>query len=498
MKDLYIGIDLGTSAMKLILIDSEENVLAGTSVDYPLIKPQEGWSEVNQECWFDSMMQGLKSLLDGQNTKALRCIGITGQMHTLVVLDREGRFIRPALMWNDLRTRELVPRLQKTLKGFEEGEYLSRTVSTGSPLSNLYWLKENEPENYSRIGMFMIGPDYLVYRLTGVHGTDYCEASTSCLYEIRNRRWSPQAARLLELNEEVYPAVRGSAVPAGYVSKETAHILGIPENVRVLTGTGDNAAAAVSTRCMDNDQPFISLGTSGVLVLPVDEEWEQPYGKRILFSYDGSRFYNLVQGSVQANGPTVNWWNSRILQNPDLSYIDNCIDLEKQKSNRVLFYPHLDGEKTLYADSTLRGAFIGMSTDTDRETLTYAMLEGICFAFRELAQKLGLSFEKYRKIQVVGGGTNSRVWLQTLANVLNIPVERIDGKIGAAYGIAHLAVMSENESGDHSRASASESTANGALFYPDPEMSRLCGQKYEMYRRLHDGLKYITEGRRPD
>lgn len=487
MKDLFIGIDLGTSSMKLILIDREQHVLSSVSKAYEVVGSREGWREIQPEIWYDSMVQGVRELLSGQDPSRLNRIGITGQMHTLVVVDREGEPIRPALMWNDLRTRDLVPELREKLKGFEGSAYLSRTISTGSPLSNLYWLKQNEPENYRRIGKFLIAPDYLVYRLTGQYVTDYCDASTSCLYDLDQKRWSSQVFDLLGLDFSVCPKVQGSAIPAGSVTEEAAAALCIPAGVPVLTATGDNAAAAMSLGCMAQRQPFISLGTSGVLVVPVGEDWSAPYGKRILFSQDDRNFSQLVQGTVQSNGPTINWWSSGILEKESFDWIDREIDPEAQKDNPVIFYPHMAGEKTIYADSSLRGAFIGLGTESGRAEMSYAMLEGICFGLRMLAEKIGVLLTPEQSFRVVGGGANSKVWLQTLANVLGVTVERVDGNIGASYGIAHQASCkgSDDESID-------VPLVVSAVYKPDPVMVAICDQKYAKYKRIYKALKYIN------
>ena len=493
MKHLYLGIDLGTSAMKIVLIDEKRQVLAHTTEKYNLLMPKDGWREIDQETWFKAMVQGIRKVLDGQDAFRLKSIGITGQMHTLVVLDQAGGYIRPAMMWNDLRTKDLLSDLKKEITSFEEGEYLSRTVSIGSPAANLYWLKQYEPDNFKKIGKFLIGPDYLVYRLTGRYGTDYCEASTSCLYEIKNRKWSAQMRKLLGLEEGVYPAVRGSARVAGNITGEMANLLGIPQEVTVLAGTGDNPATAISTGCLGNGYPVISLGTSGVLMMPVDHSWGNTYGKRILFSFDDQQYFNLIQGTVQANGSTLSWWNSKILRNQDYSSIDKTIDLKKEQENRVIFYPHLSGDKTLYADPTLRGAFVGISVDNKPEDLTYSILEGLCFGFRELSEKMKLPLEKYGSVKVVGGGSKSKVWMQILANVLNVPVEKMDGMIGAAFGIALLAAHQDSGEDDYSKI-VDKTVSIEQRFEPDPEMVKVCEQKYQIYKRIHDGLKYIMEG----
>ena len=493
MKALYLGIDLGTSAMKIVLINEDRQVINHTTEEYRLSSPKEGWSEINQEIWFEGLKKGICTVLDGQDTGKLKSIGITGQMHTLVVLDQDGKYIRPAMMWNDLRTKSLIPKLKEEIRSFEEGEYLSRTISIGSPAANLYWLKEYEPDNFDRIGKFLVGADYLAYRLTGNYGTDYCEASTSCLYEIKNRRWSPQMREYLGLKESVYPEVYGSMHVAGKVLKDVADSLHISQEVTVLTGTGDNPATAISTGCLTNGYPVISLGTSGVLVMLVDTEWNNQFGKRILFSFDEKKYFNLVQGTVQSNGRTLSWWNNSILNNKNFSNIDNTVDLEKERDNEIIFYPHLAGDKTLYGDPSLKGAFIGISADSKREDLTYSVLEGLCFGFRELAEKMNLPLEEYGSIKVVGGGSKSRVWMQILANVLNIPIEKMDGMIGAAFGIALLAL--HQNSGKEEYSGITDHTIRvDQRFEPNPEMVNICNRKYQIYKRIHDGLKYITNG----
>lgn len=490
MERLYLGVDLGTSSMKIVLIDENRRVLNHTTEFYSLSSPKEGWNEINQEKWFQSLVKGIRIVMDGQEKKHLKCIGITGQMHTLVIVDQEGKYIRPAMMWNDLRTKELIPELKENIKFFEDGEYLARTISIGSPAANLYWLKRFEPNHFAKIGKFLIGADYLVYRLTGCYGTDYCEASTSCLYEIKNRKWSEQMRKFLGLKESVYPDIHGSAYIAGTIKAEIARLLEIPETVTVLTGTGDNPATAISTGCLTNGYPVISLGTSGVLVTAVDTERKNKRGKKILFSFDEKKYFNLVQGSVQSNGRTLSWWTKDVLGENDFSYLDELIDLEQEKHNEIVFYPHLAGEKTLYGDPSIRGAFIGLNIDSNKENLTYAVLEGLSYAFRELAEKMNLPFSEYGSIKVVGGGSNSKIWMQILANVLNVPVEKMDGMIGAAFGIALLALHQDSGAQDYTKIT-DKTISIQKRFEPDPEMVEICNQKYKTYKRMHKGLKYI-------
>lgn len=493
MEHIFIGIDLGTSAMKLVLIDEYKNVLAGLTEEYQVEQPASGWNEVDPELWFQCMKNGLERILKLCDREKIRGIGVTGQMHTLVVLDELGMPVRPAIMWNDVRTKELIPELKAQMKNFAEGDYLARTVSTGSPAANLYWMKREEPGNFKKIRHFLIGPDYLVYRLTGMFGTDYCEASTSCLYELKERRWSPQMQKLIGLDEAVYPPVHGSLLPAGTLTEEIAEQFGLSGRVEVLVGTGDNPATAISTGCLGRGYPVISLGTSGVFMMPVSRIRDNAKGKMILFSFDDKSYSYLLQGAVQSNGSTFDWWVRGIMGEEDFSKVDSLIDVERSSLSGVIFYPHLMGDKTLYADPDLRGSFIGLSTETDRSDMLYAVIEGLCFSFRELAEKMQLPLHRFGSVKVVGGGSSSRVWMQTMANVLNIRIEQMDGMIGPAFGIALLAAY------HYGCFDSIEQISEGTVkiqncFEPQPEAAAVCEEQYGKYLRMQRGLQYITEG----
>lgn len=490
MKHLFMGIDLGTSAMKLLLMNEKKEVIASQVEGYQVASFKQGWCEIDPNIWLACLKAGMRKLLANVDGRMIRSIGVTGQMHTLVMLDKEGNSVRPAIMWNDTRAKELLPELKEQIAEFEEGEYLGKTISTGSPAANLYWLKKYEKKSFDKINKFMIAPDYLVYCLTGHVGTDYCEASTSCLFLLNKGEWSEQMRMLLGLEKEMYPEIRGSAVAAGKIRKDFADEFGINEDADILTGTGDNPAAALSTGCLGEGYPVISLGTSGVLMLPVKKMENRMAGKAILFSVDGTQFSYLMQGAVQSNGSTVDWWIQRILDKGDYSDIDKMFEKGRPIQSELLFYPHLSGDKTIYADPNLRGAFLGISQETSSEDITYAVIEGLCFAMRELAEKMNFSYGEGGKIKVIGGGTKSQLWMQTMADVFGVCVEQLDGMIGPSYGMALLAAYQAGY------IKSIQCLANSTIqvkkcFEPEEEAVKLYEKKYRRYLRIYKGIRYI-------
>lgn len=485
---LFIGIDLGTSSVKLVLIDETGKILQESSQDYCLLQPAQGWKEIWPETWWDAAAAALDELLDGVDRALVEGIGVTGQMHTVVLLDKQGQPIRPALMWNDTRTKDLISELKERLGGTKVS-YISSFISTGSPAANLLWFKRNEPEQFEKLYKFLIGPDYLVYRLTGVYGTDYCEASTSSLFDFNALGWSSDMREIVGLPESVYPKVRGSAEIVGTLLPEIASRFGLRCGVKVISGTGDNPAASIPTGCLGLNYPVFSLGTSGVLMFPREVPDFQAKGKNVLFSFDGKTVHTLVQGVVQSCGSGYSWWNSSILKQ-EIAGADREIDMNKLGESPLLFYPHLVGDKNLYADPDLRGAFLGLSTDTTRADMTQAVMEGIAFGLRQLVEAMRVPPEALARLKAIGGGSKSRVWMQILSDVLNSPIDQLGGNVGAGYGMALLAAYSCG-----ALASLEDISKNAVYvkerFMPRAYNAGLYEKAYQRYLRIHDVLKAV-------
>lgn len=333
------------------------------------------------------------------------------------------------------------------------------------------------------------GPDYIVYRLTGNTTTDYCEASTSSLYDIYLRQWSEDMRRIIGLSEDAYPEIKGSGVTAGILEPSLAKKWKLTNAVQVIVGTGDNPAAAVACGCITEESVVLSIGTSGVLVFPQKEIDFNKKGKNIEFSIDGNDTFFLVQGVLQSAGNSRNWWTKNIIQH-EFDFAAAEFDTKLLGSGELLFYPHLMGDKTIYNDMSLRGAFIGLSVDTNRLDMEIAVMEGICLGVRELVEAMRLPPEKINSLKVTGGGAKSKIWMQILADVLNVKVEQLSRNTGAAYGIALLAAMGCSDKRVKLSFAMKKNEA-GTMFYPRRENVELYVKKYEKYKRIHDALKKI-------
>lgn len=488
----YIGIDVGSSSTKLLLLNEDGEAVKQCSHGYTGSQPVPDWQEIEPEIWFDAVESELPFLLQSIDARTVKAIGITGQLHTTVFLDRNGNSIRPAMLWNDTRTKGDVAELKEKIRSFPAISSIADILSTGSPAADLYWLKKNEPENFSRLYTFLIGPNYVAYRLTGHPGTDFSEASTSSLYDIEQRRWSPEMRQIIGLSETVYPNIYDSTSVIGTVRPELAQKYGFSLETQVIVGMGDNPASAISTGCLAQGYPVLSLGTSGVLMVPKTVGSHAKHGKNILLSLGKDHFITLIQGVVQSAGNDMTWWLCNILKSDQFSVETYQVASERLGEGNLLFYPHLMGEKTIYSDPNQRGAFLGLSTETTRTDMTQAINEGICFAVKELAETMDISSEQLYGLRVTGGGAQNSLWMQMMADVLNVEIDQLDGNIGAAYGIALLAMCAGTAPGQLDTI-VKQTAFVKRKFYPRAYNAGLYEIKYRKYKKIHDALVQVYE-----
>ena len=485
---LFIGIDLGTSAAKLLLVDGRGTIRREVTKEYPLSFPQPGWSEQDPAEWWRACTEGLRELLDGEDASLVAGIGCGGQMHGLVALDAQDEVIRPAILWNDGRTGEEVAYLNEVV-GRETLSALTANIAfAGFTAPKLLWMKKHEPENFARIEKIMLPKDYVNYRLTGVHSCDFSDASGMLLLDVKNRRWSQEMLEICGIRESQMPRLFESFEPIGTLRPETAAQLGLPASVKVVAGAGDNAAAAVGTGVVGEGGCNLSLGTSGTLFISSDRFGVDPNNALHAFAHaDGG--YHLM-GCMLSAASCNKWFCEEILHTDDYPAEQAGITREKLGRNRVFFLPYLMGERSPINDVDARGCFVGMSMDTTRADLTQAVLEGVAFAIRdsfEVARGIGIDIPRSK---LCGGGAKSPLGRTIFANVLGIPLDMVKTEQGPGYGGAMLAMVGCGEYASV-RDAADRLVELASATEPDPELTARYEERYRKFRAIYPAMKAL-------
>ena len=483
---LYLGVDLGTSSVKVLLVDETGAVRKTASRTYPLEFPQPGWSQQNPADWWNAVVQCIPELLEGEDKSQVAGLSVGGQMHGLVVLDENDQVIRPAILWNDGRTGRETEELNADFGKEKLLSLVGNIAFAGFTAPKLLWMRRNEPELFQKIKKIMLPKDYLVYRLTGVHSCDYSDASGMLLLDVANRRWSPELLSYCSVTEEQMPKLFESYESVGTVLPEIAAQLGLPEGVVVAAGAGDNAAAAVGTGTVGNGCCNVSLGTSGTVFISSDDFRLPPEGNLHAFAHaDGA--YHLM-GCILSAASAYGWWTKEILKATSDNDEQNPITDEDLGRNPVFFLPYLMGERSPHNDPAARGAFLGMSMDTTRYQMTQAILEGVAFAIRdsvEIARSLGIEITESG---LCGGGAKSPLWRKIMANVLNMEMQVPVQEEGAGYGGAILAMVAAGAYGSV-REACEKLRTERRIYKPDPAIAARYEKRYQVFKSLYPTLK---------
>ena len=484
----YIGIDLGTSAVKLLLVDGSGQICGSVSEEYPLSFPQPGWSEQEPADWWDAVRRGLKRLLDGQDASQVAGIGVGGQMHGLVTLDENDNVIRPAILWNDGRTAKETDWLNSAV-GKEKLSALTANIAfAGFTAPKILWMQANEPENFAHIAKIMLSKDYIGYCLTDVHACDFSDASGMLLLDVQNKCWSEEMLDICGVRKEQMPQLFESFETIGVVKPEVAAGLGLPENVKVVAGAGDNAAAAVGTGTVGDGACNISLGTSGTIFISSEHFGMDPNNALHAFAHaDGT--YHLM-GCMLSAASCNKWFCEDILATQDYAGEQKPIDDEALGSNHVYFLPYLMGERSPINDTDARGTFIGLTMDTGRADMVQAVLEGVSFAIRdsfEVAKSLGIHIERS---MLCGGGAKSPLWRKIMANVLDIPLDIPQTEEGPGYGAAMLAMVGCGVYTDVKKC-AEALVRTTETIYPEREIAERYERAYRKFQKIYPAVREL-------
>lgn len=481
---LYIGVDLGTSAVKLLLMNEAGHIEKIVSREYPLSFPHSGWSEQNPYDWYDKTLDGLKELLSECDKSLVDGISFGGQMHGLVTLDAQDEVVRPAILWNDGRTTEETAYLNEQIGRERLTGYTANIAFAGFTAPKILWMQKNEPDLWAKVKKIMLPKDYLAYRLSGTFCTDYSDASGMLLMDVKNKCWSKEMMEICHVSREQLPDLYESFEVVGTLKKEIASELGVPETVKVIAGAGDNAAAAVGTGTVGANHCNLSLGTSGTLFVSSDKFGVDAHNALHSFAHaDGG--YHLM-GCMLSAASCNKWWMDEILKTKD--YAGEQKGIQTLGENQVFYLPYLMGERSPHNNPDARAMFVGMSMDTTREDMTLAVLEGVAFGLRdslEVARSLGIRIDSSR---ICGGGAKSPLWRQIIAAVMNVKLEIIESEEGPGYGAAILAAVGCGTFESVERACEKLVKVIDTV-EPDPVLVQKYEEKYQKFKQLYPIMK---------
>jgi xylulokinase len=438
----FLGIDLGTSSVKIIIMDEVGKVIESVSKNYDVSYPEVGWAEQNPEDWWNSTREGIKELLGRESVKSEEINGVSfsGQMHGLVLLDDNNNVLMPAILWCDQRTQKQCDFLNNEFGQDKLSKYTGNKALAGFTIPKVLWVKENRPEIYDKIAHMMLPKDYISFKLTGSFTSDVSDASGTVMFDVENRKWSKPMIDLLEIAESVLPKIYESWEVVGKVSKESSEETGLSTETLVIAGAGDQAAGAVGTGTVDAGVLSVALGTSGV-VFACNEEFAVDNENRLhSFCHSNGKWHQM--GVMLSAAASLQWWVDNVNMDIDGDVFEKLLfEAENAPvgSNKLLFLPYLMGERTPHSDPNAKGSFIGLNITHKRGDMTRSILEGVCFGLRDSLEILKSLGVEVKEVRVSGGGSKSRLWRQILADIFNSDVNVINSKEGPAYGAAILA-----------------------------------------------------------
>lgn len=484
----YIGVDLGTSAVKLLLMNEYGEIKKIVSKEYPLYFPHPGWSEQQPEDWFTRTMEGIRELVTESDRTQVAGISFGGQMHGLVILDKDDRVIRPAILWNDGRTQAETDFLNNEIGKDKLSKYTANIAFTGFTAPKILWVKNNEPENFARIEKLMLPKDYIAYMLTGSFCTDVSDASGMLLFDVEHKCWSKEMMQICGITDSQLAKIYESYAVVGTLKPEVAAELGIPETVKVAAGAGDNAAAAIGTGTVGDGMCNISLGTSGTIFISSKNFGVDKNNALHSFAHADGKYH--LMGCMLSAASCNKWWMEEIMQTTDFAREQSAITDDRLGRNHVYFLPYLMGERSPHNDANARGTFIGMTMDSTRADLYQAVLEGVAFAIRdsfEVAKSLGINIQSSK---ICGGGAKSPLWKKIFANVLNIRLDIIESEEGPGYGGAILAAVACGEYASVEDA-ASRLVKVVDSVEPDKELAARYEERYHSFVQIYPTVKEL-------
>lgn len=487
-----LGIDVSTTATKALLIDERGEVVAVAATEYEFDTPYPLWSEQDPALWWYGAISSIRSLFSqtGIDPAAIHGVGLTGQMHGLVLLDQAGQVLRPSILWNDQRTAAQCDDIRARLGKAKLIEYTGNDALTGFTAPKILWVRDHEPEVYARIRHILLPKDFVRYQLTDEQGMDCADGAGTLLLDLKKRNWSTEVLAALDIPHAWLPPIYEGPAITGYVTEEAAAATGLRAGTPVIAGGGDQAAQAVGVGAVQEGIIALTLGTSGVVFGSVNHPFFEPEGRLHAFCHSVPGRWHLMGVMLSAAG-SLRWYRDTIAPGVGYDQLLQPAAAIPAGSEGLLFLPYLTGERTPHPDPFARGSFIGLTVRHTLPHMTRAVLEGVAFGLRdsfELMKGIGLS--TIQQVRVSGGGARSPLWRQILADVLGSELVTVNTTEGAAYGAALLAGVGAGvwESVDAACATAIRVTGSTT---PDTATVRYYNGAYTQYRQLYPLLKPV-------
>ncbi|MCO6386404.1 xylulokinase [Aliihoeflea sp. 40Bstr573] len=482
---MYLGLDLGTSGLKALLMGADQKVVASASAALSVSRPHDGWSEQDPADWIGAAEEAIGALVlsHPKEMAAMRGIGLSGQMHGATLVDGAGVVLRPSILWNDTRSHAEARALDADPR-FRQ--ITGNIVFPGFTAPKLAWVRANEPEIFERVAKVLLPKDYVRLWLTGEMISEMSDSAGTAWLDVANRRWSLDLLAATGLAEEHMPSLVEGTEPAGRLRGELAARWGMTGHVIVAGGAGDNAASACGLGVAKGGEAFVSLGTSGVVFAATDSYLPNPQSAIHTFCHALPRTWHQM-GVILSATDGLNWLASVTGAEP--AALTGELGTELRAPSGVTFLPYLSGERTPHNDAAIRGAFVGLSHQSDRANLTQAVLEGVAFALRDNLEALRAAGTELSSVMAVGGGSRSQLWLKTIATALGIPVELpADGDFGAAFGAARLGLIAAEKA---EPASILTRPRIASTIEPDRALASAYGDAYARFRALYPALKGV-------
>ncbi len=481
----FIGIDIGTSAVKALLIDSAQVILAEAEEPLAISRPHPLWSEQNPEDWWRATERALATLRSAAPAAyaATAGIGLSGQMHGAVLMDEADRVLRPAILWNDGRSHAECAELERRFPAL--GTVAGVPAMPGFTAPKLIWLAKHEPDVFAKVAHVLLPKDYVRFRLTGQYVSEMSDAAGTLWLDEAKRAWSPEIVAATELPLSAMPDLVEGSDAAGQLRGEVADALGLPKGVVIAGGGGDAAAGGIGIGAVDEGDAFVSLGTSGQFF--VVNETYRPYPEAFVHAFAHSLPGRWFQMAAMLNAASALGWAAALIGEADIARLLREVEATPAASSDLIFLPYLAGERSPHNDPYARGVFFGLDPATEKTALIRAVLEGVAFSFADAQLALAAAGTRPTRMGAIGGGARSPLWMQIFADVLGVTIVTHEGGAkGPAFGAARLAILAVTGRKPHEICTAPPELAT---YLPDPAKADGYAEKLERYRRLYRVLK---------